>query len=121
MGALGTALLTVRGQVLDGAPTDPLRTCTVNDPEAKIATPWSWVAVLFKLETTQAELVAQPGPRKKTSALEVLKFVASIVKLNACPPSGGLSEVETLVMVGAAWLSVKAKPLDNCPSEFLTF
>ena len=110
---VGTALLSVRGQVFDGAPDDPLRTCTVNEPDAKIAAPCSWFAVLFKLETTQAEFVVQPGPRKKTSALEELRFDPSIVKLNGCPPTGGLGEVETLVMVGAAWLRVKARPFDN--------
>ena len=121
MVGVGTALLSVRGQVFDGAPADPLRTCTVNEPDAKIAFPFSWFEVLFKLETTQAEAVAQPGPRKKTSALEVLKLVPSIVKLNDCPPTSEIGEVEILVMVGAAWLRVKAKPFDNWPSVFLTF
>ena len=43
----------------------------IQTPRSRL--PGVGLAVLFKLETTQAELVAQPGPRKKTSALEMLK------------------------------------------------
>ena len=64
--------LTVKGHVFDGVPADPLRTWTVNEPTAKTAAPPNWVAVRVSPETTQAVLVEHPGPRKNTSALEVL-------------------------------------------------
>ena len=74
---------TVNEKVFDGVPPEPLRACTVNEPAASSATPLSCVEVRVKPDTTHELLVEQPGPRKKTSAFEVLKFVPVTVKLKA--------------------------------------
>jgi hypothetical protein len=71
MVGVGVPLLTVNDEVFDGVPLGPLRTCTVNDPAASTAAPFSWLAVRVNPDTTHAVLFGQPGPRKKTSAFEV--------------------------------------------------
>jgi hypothetical protein len=58
--------------VFDGVPPGPLRTCTVNDPAARTAAPLNCVEVRVNPDTTHDVLVEQPGPRKNTSALDVL-------------------------------------------------
>lgn len=63
---------TVSEKVSDDAPPEPLRTCTVNEPAAKTAAPLTCVVVLVSPETTHDVLVGHPGPRKNTSAFDVL-------------------------------------------------
>jgi hypothetical protein len=111
---------TTKGHVPDGVPPEPLRTCTVKEPAAKVAGPLSVVALRVNApDTTQDDVVEQPGPRKNTSAFEVLKLSPVIVKLN-CPASGGLGEVVMLLIVGvvAAAFTVKltvGAPRVNAP------
>jgi hypothetical protein len=65
------AVPTVNGHFPEGVPPDPLRTCTVKEPAARVAEPVSVTAERVGV-TTQAVLVEHPGPKKNTSALEVL-------------------------------------------------
>jgi hypothetical protein len=74
------ALETVSGHEFEGVPDAPFLTCTVKLPDESTAAPESCVEVRFRPETTQELFVGHPGPRKKTSVLE-MKLFPETVKL----------------------------------------
>src|SRR5258705_41778 len=69
---VGVAPVTVIGHVPEGVPAGPFRTCAVNEPAASVAGPLNCVPLRVSAETTHDVLVAHPGPRKNTSAFDVL-------------------------------------------------
>src|SRR2546423_1459262 len=99
---LMVTLPTVTASVLEAVPPEPLRACTVYDPDPSVAGPLTCEALLVNtpLGTTHVVLVAHPGPRKNTSTVLVLNPLPLIVKLNCWPPIGGLGEVVTLLSDG---------------------
>jgi hypothetical protein len=64
--------LTEKVRVFEGVPAEPFRTCTVKEPDPNTAAPFNCVVVRVNPVTTHDVLVAHPGPKKNTSALEVL-------------------------------------------------
>ena len=101
----------------DGVPDEPFLTRTVNVPAANTAAPVRRVVVLFNPDTTHDVLVEQPGPIKYTSEFDVLKPLPLIVKLNACPLTGGFGDVVIEEILGTPLFTVKETPVDVSPVE----